>query len=568
MSVLIDFNGYGTLADLDTHADWANLPTPQGILTVGSGEVWCNSSGMVALCRYVGHTFNANHSSEVTFDVVSTGSAGTAHGCAVRLQSGSHSGYYVFAEPSTSGAIYLGVMNNGTPSYPLSDSRNTANSGAKLRLTATGVGSATRLTVEHNDGIGGGWVTVMANVDPGIYFDGGSPGIVGYNNSAALKINDVTFTGEVVTGGAMTGSTSLTFTPTATIKGTAAPTGTTSLAFTPTGTLKGAGTLTGTASLTLGQAATIKGIGALSGPASLTFTLDATLTGLGPAPITGSTSIIFDLTGVMGPPPVAAAIPILTPVMGPINRPLSRRRRVFLTLMSSGTRTGGGGASGPPSVTGLILWLKADSLALANNDLVGDWPDQSGVGNNFSEVTPSLKPVFHTNQVNGLPAIYFPLFTNNGLTMTAAWKPATPTAGECFAVCKADADPGGGASSGGIWRFGTAGFWDHITLNDGHVYLGWGRTARPDIGDLAPNFAAWRRLNIWSAPNDYSFQVDAVNVYSTAVNAVGFIAQPLLSRGGVVYVGHIAEYIQYNRKLTAGERTTVDNYLKAKYALT
>lgn len=222
---------------------------------------------------------------------------------------------------------------------------------------------------------------------------------------------------------------------------------------------------------------------------------------------------------------------------------------------------------GPGGVSsGLIVWLKADAIqGLNNNDPCPNWGDSSGVGNNFGSL--AFNPTYHTAQINGLPAIYYPLSVNTGHQMAASWQGGTPTAGECFAVCKADADPGGSASSGGIWRFGTAGTQDHITLNDGHTYLGWGRTTRPDIGDLTPDFAGWRRLNIWSATNDYSFQVDAVNVYSTASNTVGFTAQPQLSDGGVLYVGHIAEYIQYNRKLSGGERTAVDNYLKGKYGL-
>lgn len=199
MSVFIDFDGYGTLTDLDSHADWANPPSPQGILTVASGLVWSNSGGFVALCRYIGHSFNSNHSSEVTFDVVTPGASGTAQGCAVRLQSGAISGYYAFVEPSNPGNWYLGVVNAGTHTYPFSGTANSENDGCKLRLSVTGAGSATRLTLEHNNGIGGGWTTLLSNGDPGIYFDGGSPGVVGYSNEVKLKINDVTFTGE--TGG-------------------------------------------------------------------------------------------------------------------------------------------------------------------------------------------------------------------------------------------------------------------------------------------------------------------------------------------------------------------------------
>ena len=191
MSVSIDFESYGTI-DLNSHADWV---TQHGSFTVGGGQVWSNTNVVVALSRYIGHEFNSNQSSEVTFDIITPGGAGTAHGCAVRLQPGSDSGYYAYIEPM--GNLYIGVMNNGSDSYPFSASLGDIADGFKLRLTATGAGSATRLTVETNSGSGWTPVSGMTNVDPGIYFDNGYPGVSGYNNAAVIKINDALFTGEI-----------------------------------------------------------------------------------------------------------------------------------------------------------------------------------------------------------------------------------------------------------------------------------------------------------------------------------------------------------------------------------
>ena len=191
MSVSIDFESYGTI-DLNSHADWV---TQHGSFTVGGGQVWSNTNVVVGLSRYIGHEFNSNQSSEVTFDIITPGGAGTAHGCAVRLQPNSDSGYYAYIEPM--GNIYLGIMNAGSDTYPFSNSLGDIADGFKLRLTATGVGSATRLTVETNSGSGWTPVTGMNNVDPGIYFDNGYPGVSGYNNAAVIKISDALFTGEI-----------------------------------------------------------------------------------------------------------------------------------------------------------------------------------------------------------------------------------------------------------------------------------------------------------------------------------------------------------------------------------
>jgi hypothetical protein len=60
----------------------------------------------------------------------------------------------------------------------------------------------------------------------------------------------------------------------------------------------------------------------------------------------------------------------------------------------------------PSTIAGLMLWLKADSLALADGALVATWPDSSGNGNNAT-ASGSLQPVFKTNILNGKPVIRF-----------------------------------------------------------------------------------------------------------------------------------------------------------------
>jgi hypothetical protein len=58
----------------------------------------------------------------------------------------------------------------------------------------------------------------------------------------------------------------------------------------------------------------------------------------------------------------------------------------------------------PSTVAGLKLWLKADSLALADGAAVTTWTDSSGNGNNATAVG---APVFKTNILNGKPVIRF-----------------------------------------------------------------------------------------------------------------------------------------------------------------
>ena len=180
-AVEIDFTGYPV--NLDDHADWV---VQAGAMTVNNGETTGNLTGTVSLGRYVGRPFSANQAVEVTFGS-STNGTGAAHGCAVRLQSGVNSGYYLFVEPQAGGTVYFGIVNAGSHTYPFSGTANGTN-GTKLRLEVTGTGTATRLAAKMN--VGAGWLTIsgMGNMDPAVYFDDGAPGIVGYSNEKFLWI--------------------------------------------------------------------------------------------------------------------------------------------------------------------------------------------------------------------------------------------------------------------------------------------------------------------------------------------------------------------------------------------
>src|SRR5215831_8793174 len=61
----------------------------------------------------------------------------------------------------------------------------------------------------------------------------------------------------------------------------------------------------------------------------------------------------------------------------------------------------------PASVTGLKLWVRAESLvSLANNTAVATWKDESGKGNDLVQATGAKRPVYLAN-VEGLPGVSF-----------------------------------------------------------------------------------------------------------------------------------------------------------------
>ncbi len=61
----------------------------------------------------------------------------------------------------------------------------------------------------------------------------------------------------------------------------------------------------------------------------------------------------------------------------------------------------------PPDIAGCMLWLPADYITgLSNNDPVSTWEDESG--NNYDATSSgSTRPLYKTNQQNGLPTLEF-----------------------------------------------------------------------------------------------------------------------------------------------------------------
>jgi hypothetical protein len=60
-----------------------------------------------------------------------------------------------------------------------------------------------------------------------------------------------------------------------------------------------------------------------------------------------------------------------------------------------------------PVTSGLKLWLKADSLSLADGQAVALWPDSSGNGLDVSQALEARKPMFKSSILNDKPVIRF-----------------------------------------------------------------------------------------------------------------------------------------------------------------
>lgn len=96
----------------------------------------------------------------------------------------------------------------------------------------------------------------------------------------------------------------------------------------------------------------------------------------------------------------------------------------------------------PKTISGLRIWLKADSLGLGNAMPVAIWSDSSGTGNSVSAGT---SPIYYstTNLINNRPVVRFSSASSQYLflaTMTGA--PVTD-AGSSFFVIRPNSTNGG-----------------------------------------------------------------------------------------------------------------------------
>lgn len=223
-------------------------------------------------------------------------------------------------------------------------------------------------------------------------------------------------------------------------------------------------------------------------------------------------------------------------------------------------RTRAAAAPAGPAGTQL-LWLRSTDLALADGDPVSAWPDQSGGGRDAS-ASGSQRPVYHTNQINGLPAVGFDS-VNQWLGL-AAGGVVLDGAFTVYVV-------GHYAGPGTAWALGGTPSSQLLGVyTDGNFYSTDDSIFFPSV----PFTGGARDLILRSGRPSLATAI--------TVTASGFAATPLSSAnvsmstlteiqaqnaGSIGGAGSMAEVLVYGRALSAGDRAQTDAYLTSRYAL-
>lgn len=222
-------------------------------------------------------------------------------------------------------------------------------------------------------------------------------------------------------------------------------------------------------------------------------------------------------------------------------------------------------AFSPSQISGLELWLKADAITGLNDaDPVATWPDSSGKGRDATQSVAGNKPIYKVNIQNGKPVVRFngsSNFMNLPDFLTGF------SAGEICLVIKLNNDPPT-AGSGGLWEFGSDTLASHYCFTDGTIYDAFGTNARKTTVNPTPTLAAWRLYNVSSASAAWTSRLDTTQLFTTATNTVAWTTAPKFGGSGTFFTdGDIAEIVLYSSVLGSADRTSLQNYLRDKYAL-
>ena len=240
--------------------------------------------------------------------------------------------------------------------------------------------------------------------------------------------------------------------------------------------------------------------------------------------------------------------------------------------------------SGPPLMSGLATWLDATDLngdgvlaGLSETGLISGtanvpagtsnlsvWVDKSGAGNNFTQAASSFSPTLKLSTVNGLPSVTFDgndfLTSNIGFTQTYT----------IFIVGSLAGTQNGRllSSSSDSWLEGWyGGVQDRLYANN-WINLG----GSPVTANKATLYSAVGTATVTGTGTVYTGALYNNGVLLPSDTTSQYTGNPGKLElggyyGGEYSKGTVSEVIAYNRTLTDAERSAVEAYLQAKWAI-
>lgn len=218
------------------------------------------------------------------------------------------------------------------------------------------------------------------------------------------------------------------------------------------------------------------------------------------------------------------------------------------------------------SISGLKLWLKADSLSLSDGDAISTWSDSSGNSNNATGVT-TTRPVYKTNILNGYPSVR-PDGSDDKMTLSDANAIFQGNTWTAFFVVKIGSNKSNNHLTGGT----------NGSTNQ-ELRLGWSDTTHLFLGQYANDLTSSATSENASG-EIYTFirgasgreikQSNTSRGTDSNADLMGSVTTFYLFRSdltGATFQGDVMEIVIYSPSLGTTDEANAYNSLKAKYGL-
>jgi hypothetical protein len=217
---------------------------------------------------------------------------------------------------------------------------------------------------------------------------------------------------------------------------------------------------------------------------------------------------------------------------------------------------------------GLVLWLDAQQLSLAEGAALTTWTDASGAGHHAVQSNAAQRPTWRGSAVNGRPAIRFDGIDDHldiGATLVpgAAARTVLFVARTNVVGNKSVIDLGHGGTPGSAFMI-TPEY--AVRVGGGNRVFRPGASSAPELGVILQGGGTTADLSAWVNGQPLTVASTGARAINTAGDGTvgGYSAAPT---GFHCFDGDIAEILVYNRALSASERLSVAQYLAGKYGI-
>ena len=219
-----------------------------------------------------------------------------------------------------------------------------------------------------------------------------------------------------------------------------------------------------------------------------------------------------------------------------------------------------------PTITGLILHLDASDMTTITKDgsnNLSQWNDKSGQGNNVVQATLANQPVWTNSILNSMPVIRFIASNNETIKVSAFTGGAESQPNTVIMV-------GEGSQGTGRYIFdsGAASTRAGITSDGTYVRMYAGAESTTTITNENGTPRMWRyEFNGTSSKVEKSGTgVQTINGGTGSTNGI-VLGNYQGEASGNAYDGDIAEFLFYNKILSAQELSDIETYLTDKWGL-